>query len=569
MKIMGKRRKGNRNNNSKSRNSREFDKDKTSNYSKGSDGKSNYNQNSTTYTRTNTAKDNDPAWYGISGNLVSDYGKVGIAIPVGADVKSGNDDWNHFPDSIDTRHTIEPGVMALEIWPTVGSCDSMATGINLAAQKMMTFIRQQNGSVTKIYDPADLMTYCVAVDSAHMFMYWLQRAYGIVKQYSAINLYYPQALIEANNINFQSISGDNIKAFKGFIDKFTNAISQFPIPANLSYFARHAWLYQNVYTDVNATHSQIYMYVPGMFYKYSENDAEFVHLRIVEVGKSRSNYSLLTLDDLINIGESLITALQSAQDLAYIAGDILKAYGHANCIQLYELDDNYVVPLTYSPEVLSQIQNAIPLGRPALKGIYQNPSTGQLMYAGIENGGYAESNSGYLQTKPSSTPGPSRKKITFQHDDVTPDDIMVATRLTPALHDSKPTIDDPNTYVNLWEVGTEIVSYVSVVTRVYNSDTSTIHLHTINDNYQLEIIESDIVNSSMSVLYEISLISQFDWAPEFFLFNISSGKIAYRGSLFETNCTFVLDSERLQNLHEVATLSEWDIKYLDKPDLNK
>ena len=517
---------------------------------------------------TNLSADNDPSWYAANPQLLKDYASFPFGYPLGGDYPTEN--------TIYTRRV--PGVMAFKFFPSVGVATNETSPINVAMRKLYSFVRYAN-SGSKNYDAPDLMLYVLAVDSAHMFLEHLKRAYGVMLNYTAFNRYYPRALITAMGFDYDDIEA-NLANFRGYINQFAVKLNQLWIPAGFSLMKRHQWLCQHIYVDsADSYKAQTYLFVPGGFYKFVlKGDPVVGALQIAPF------QGMKTLTEVISLGNELLNPLITNEDIGIMAGDILKAYGAANTMQTFGIDENYRVLPEYSEEVMSAIENltlAMPTSTAAFD-VTQDTSIG---------GGFLISKPKLLQEfkKPNgSTLGTPPDNIIKNIADATfkplaysrmlnlhkanpePEDVIVATRgmvlVDPATVKKSSVTGSNLLFAAEAEVaccGTEL--FVAAI-MYYITDTG-INYTSVQSADWTVIDSSDIdaaTKSFSSLLSATAMAEQFDWHPIFDFCTLVGREQeyswAYPKAPFVDSDTFTfIDRDNLTNMHSVALLSEFTV----------
>lgn len=367
-----------------------------------------------------SGKPNDWRWYAQNEQLVRDY----ASYPFGAPLGKLFNEWSTW-----NQGTAFPGIMSLEFMPSVGYADSETAPINMAMRRLYSFVRHANSGASN-YDAPDLMLYMICVDSAIMFHEYLKRAYGVMRDYTEWNRYYPKALIKAMRMDFDSLE-ENLNDFRGYINQYAVKLSQLWIPNSMSYMARHAWMCQGIYTDGTTEKAQSYMYVPMAFYRFTL-DSEGVGSAVISTIKPVN-----TFKELIDYGNSLLNPMIANEDFGIMSGDILKAFGPSGIYKAQGITEDYQILPVYSAEVLSQIENCTIIGcnSPDFK-ITQTTAVGT-GYLVSRPTGYFSIN-GQTETSTVSDILQDTLKdalcekhlLNMHHSDVQATEVMVATRLS-------------------------------------------------------------------------------------------------------------------------------------------
>lgn len=382
---------------------------------------------------------NDPKWYLKNGalpksvaNFSFDYatGDKVVISPFGYRAGTAAD------DAAGTMHI--PGIGVIYTVPCVGRALDETDPVNVAAMDIYSNVRHANSGHAN-YDPPDLMIYLLAMDSIYTYWSWMTRLYGVCKTYSQTNRYIGDALITACGGDPNDLR-KHLAEFNAYINQFAIAASVLAVPANMSLFARHSWMYQNIYMDEDNPRAQFYLYAPAMLHKF-ELDAESkgmlkaipICMSTTDDGTSFLDYRKLTFDQITTIGDTMLQAALQQEDCGIMSGDIRKAYGVDQLWHFAQLDLNYAVAPIFSEEVLLQIHNSNFAGD--LIGYLDDSVTPMVAKQDVTTGlsitqraGIGE---GALRFFPilGAAPGSYHTKIldTWK-DDTSPEAILVATR---------------------------------------------------------------------------------------------------------------------------------------------
>nr|DAG68955.1 MAG TPA: capsid [Picobirnaviridae sp.] len=389
------------------------------------------------------SKDNDWRWYAQNEQLLKDTASFSYNYPLGSLVQrtaTGK-------EPVDT--TAIPGIMAVHVSPAFGGSDSRTSPINVAMRNIYSFVRHANSGHTN-YDAPDLAIYLMAMDSCYSFLSYLRRIYGVAMTFSYTNRYYPTAIVNAMDVNFEDIHR-NLADFRAYINSLAVKVGSMCVPASMAYFARHMWMYEGYYLDSNQDKAQTYLYVPDGFYQYTlDTDAAGMlkfkplmpfgyHIRSRNISNAAD--TLLTYQQLHDYGDALLEPILQSEDMNIMSGDILKAFGKENLYMVQMIPENYTVLPTYNEEVLNQINNATLVGQYVPESSAVGTNIGQLNQS---------TDKGYLFNKVMTyvtsfgiskldieavnwSAFTAKQLINFDHGDVTPADTMVASRLTHSM----------------------------------------------------------------------------------------------------------------------------------------
>lgn len=285
-------------------------------------------------------------------NIIKDAASIHYALPTGANL-----DFTGTGMSRSTSDYAIPGVMAVELVPTIGVAQSPTDPINIAATQVDSFVRHAN-SGSRNYGSGDIMQYLLAMGSVYSFITHLRRIYATAQLFTYGNKYYPNTLLAAMGVNPADVYS-NMATFRMGIRMIITKAAQFAVPLGMTFFDEQENLFRDVYVESpNSIKDQLYLFVPAGFYKMNWKKAslEFVRYPKSEASINYAAPELYTVQELLDFGNLLIDTILGNDDLGTMNGDIQKAYGDA-LKKLVMLDDNEQLNLVYDPLVLEQIQN--------------------------------------------------------------------------------------------------------------------------------------------------------------------------------------------------------------------
>lgn len=432
----------------------------------------------------NKGRRNDVSWYIADQQLLKDTASLPFTYALGGRLELGT--WAR-----DINKTAVPGIMAIMTSPTYGWSNDSNSPINVASRKLMTYLRHSNSGRTN-YDAPDLMLYLMAMDSAHMFLAWMKRVYGILSTYNPQNRYYPQAAVYATGANYEDLIV-HMADFRAFINTFALKLSSMCIPNDFGYLNKHRWLYEGIYSDKPIAKAQTYMYTPNhrnwpvftleqdstgslvtLFLYMSRHYEElspgtveysiFTKLESInDCGDSSEGYIFdrdpgiytFTLNEIRAIGNMIMDPILDEQDFVIMSGDILKSYGDGGVQKTEGITETYSVVPGYNSLVLDQIQNTSLMGcmKPAYIYVDEDGSetidwnfpTGAALLRQTASGTYPYLPNGTLTSTPvfnhpygfgaklldaGANIWLTDRIITFENDAPVPEQIMEATRLS-------------------------------------------------------------------------------------------------------------------------------------------
>lgn len=538
---------------------------------------------------------NDPNWYNENKQLVDDAAKIAFGPTLGTP-QSAYDTYLGRPGS-GARQAV-PGHMAIYFVKTVGNTSDGATApINVAAKKLYAFVRHAN-SGSRNYDSVDLMQYVIAIDELNTMLAWGCKIYSLLNTAKMENFYYSQGILENEHVDYGDFV-NHISDLRAYINCSIIKAHAFAIPQEWSITKRHVWLVSSIFKDADVKRSQEYTFVPLEYKVYDDTDGN-LDARYV-TGTPGVDYFIpgeqnLTYADYTGIIDAMIEALTGSEDIGIMSGDILKAYGGAeNLFELKTIPEDFHIESVHSMEVLSQISGATLIGLPQsidTLDIYQdNSGATSLLYQGsatssiyklspifkpfaafeFEAKGYSFPSSYALNALDESV-----VPINMYKDDVTPDDVMVATRLTVPYTQTVPTTASNAGAILPQSWGTEICCFASVCQYSKTAATSVSQSPTRGAAFSREPYASQQLIAVASTTGSVSFISpyyaqttttvveqisKFDWAPRIRLVEWvqsapATSSIVTLGEVYDlANYAFVTKQE-LDKMNLVAVMAQ-------------
>nr|AVX53455.1 putative capsid [Marmot picobirnavirus] len=314
---------------------------------------------------------NDPKWYGADPSLVRDSASIPFSWAIGTPIDLENPNLVDLPSG--QEFTI-PGICTLDVIPCVSRSINIASPLNVASMAVYAHVRYAN-SGSSVYDAPDLMLYLMSMTQIYSYIAFLQRTYGLATLYSQRNRYMPQALLQAEGVDAKDVQ-QHLADFRYGINVLINKAAALAVPADMSIFQRHAFLFQNVYTEGPSVKDQLYMYNPRGFYLYDFDQDGAGMLKYVNFTKPTP----YTVEELLDFGNNMLSRILYSEDLNIMSGDIIKVYGTAGLIKLVPLNTEYPIVPLYDPMVLEQFKNATVCFNPGGLDVYQDGSKGFLVF---------------------------------------------------------------------------------------------------------------------------------------------------------------------------------------------
>ena len=284
-----------------------------------------------------TPSTNDLSWYSKYPELLSGAAQIDYNLPQGI--------------PIDAINQTLPGFIKLTVVPGIPVTTNKSDPVNISGTNTYLYINKGKSN-NRPYDPVDLTRLEIATAQIFSYVNWMQRIYGLATLYSTRNQYVPEPIITTMGVNFNNLVR-NMANFRSGINQYIRKIAALVLPSEreVPYFARIAFLFNNVYIESASIKDQMYFYNPAGFFKYSatENNLQFQELPKLENG--------MTYEDMLIYADSLIEDFFGDTDVATMCADIYNAYGD-NIIKVSILPEDYTCVPVVDKVVLEQILNA-------------------------------------------------------------------------------------------------------------------------------------------------------------------------------------------------------------------
>lgn len=489
--------------------------------------------------------DNDYTWYTKYPQLFDNVSGANYGVQVGSQLN-----WYPgalTPDSLFFNATAA-GICAIHYIPTLGAANqNIASPLNKVGAQLYATMRRELGSTAQ-YDATDITLYLGAMDSAYLLYELGVKIYGMLQMASPFNNYFLENLLKANCVDFESFS-KNMSNFRSVLNQYAIFLSSRLVPADFDIFRRHAFLLQNMFTDSNTAKAQIYTYVPDGYYSYVEATEGPGYLKFTPFAYAGNPTTTLTFQQWSSAINGMYESLIGSTDIDQMSADIGKAFSDS-LFTLQLVNEDYITPIGYSKEALSQIENSI------LCGYAQNTAIGETGYNYFDiyqtidlprSPRLIQNTSFYMGGGITSAAMVnvqkwcvSRKLVNFHWMNPSKEDLIVATRNVPGALSQIGT----TTRIQATNYGTELCTYADFIYLDGAGDLKDIYCGSI------------VTSATPQVLLEVaSLWSQFDWAPKLWL--SSATNVAELVMLCDLDMYAMLDELQLSALNMNAVLSEF------------
>lgn len=536
------------------------------------------------------SKSNDWRWYALNEQLLVDSASYPFTYPLGNPI-------NYGPSGLDANNWAIPGICTIDITPTPGYSMDPNSPVNICARKQYSDIRKANSGSAN-YDSPDLMIYYLALDSMYMMLSYFKRVYGVMMTYNPVNRYAPKAIVESMGIDFDDIA-NNLADYRAMLNTYIIKTSSMSIPNNMSYMAKHRWMFEGIYKDQDINKAQLYLYKPHGYFVYDLDDDSAGMLRFYKYGytkggAARGKLTVAKIDELLAEIIDPILYGYGAQDFNIMSGDIIKAYGRENCLTMEQIPIEYAVLPAYDEEVLDQIQNLTLCGTLNLSSDTNLPSDAVQNIVQDSTKGYLKYSPWFMNRVPFSG-NPVRpatvttiagdncftadKIITFDRDVVKPEHTMVASRLTNTADKVHYLGSYYAQYLHYRTLGSEVANIAAIwryelvdgvmqLVSMRNFDMSCTFLNIIPDISSTPVLT--VVNSVKDMYDKMNqLMTELGYFHRHFPVAVTAGIVdeatgdwyfdSFNGFFFDVNNYTILREQDLIQMSTAALMSEFDV----------
>lgn len=495
---------------------------------------------------------NEPSWYNSNDRLVQDSVKIPFTNQLGRPIEMGSDPLFNGIYSI-SDYTV-PGIMVLNMVNTPGIARNASDGVNLAASMIFQKMRKDLSTYAS-YSAADVILYCLGIDSIFSQYANIARLFGLCGAYSAYNLYAPRDLICAA-YGFTYSEFDNIiKNLNDYRARFNNLIfkaSTLYLPVDFTIISRHSWLYSNYFLDTVGKKSQMYIHRMKGFHKLNETlSNNGTALEYIE--------HATTLSGLLDEFAVCIEMYRNSDSMLKIAADMRRAFQESSSWQLAYVDETFLIPpMPMDDHLRNQVHNLdiFPTGAyDEIKGKATNPEQSLL---GTWNIGQ-DVNKNIVIFQPqiikaktdidhyqAFAPLMCNKILDFNHEEVTSDDILEATRNVLRCYASEVGTD---VHIGPTSCGADICVGLDIIQRS-DSDTAPRIMH----------FDSSRLNFEGRHIDFFSAMECFASAPYLFSFVLNNeGHVVGSEPFCEFDNYTVVDPNVINTINNVVMCNMWSI----------
>lgn len=520
---------------------------------------------------------NDPIWHEPQAGLI----KSTCSIPFN-EIPGLPIDPNYVKSELKGAYFLVPGILTFDILPTFGKNADAKSPYNQAMFNEYNWLRQAT-SGTSYYQAADLGIVQGAIMSAYSCYAEMCRVYGCLGNFNPLNNYTPQSVVRALGFNYNSLVSNKAQ-FRTQINLFADALHKVCLPLDIKYMDRQLTLLNHLYMDGESVKSQYYVFRALRYYKFVEANPTTPEtipssLTLVSYPDPIGNAGI-TYEQCVDMIDTLMAPLMNNTLVQKVSAETLKAFGVGKLYTVHPIDETYTVTPVYSKEILSQIENAQIIGATSVEANITQDLTN------LETGSFVKSS--YILSNLDVAPGVASKSMTYSadwnpwtsfqmsnyivnmhHENVTPEDVMEATRLmgvTLINADSQL----GKIYYAIDECPSEVVLNCHVWTMLENGNISQSsvrqNLMTLRYNGQTSAVAYNHTADLMT-------LSAFDWHPKVWTIAIDLSKddydqsiiykptsISINGIMLDYENYTTVSQEQMQLINRVSTLGLFKIR---------
>lgn len=480
---------------------------------------------------------NDPSWYNLNKQLVSDAASLSYHTPLTTALSANNlstNTTNPRASAVCLKVQLSPGIGGYDLAGRPSGDSLYNSSVRVAAQNLYAWVRHANSGASN-YEASDLMMYLLAMDAAYAMYAWGRSIYRMANSATSYNFTWLEDIASATGVNLSDFRS-NLANMRTFLNLCATRLNALSVPNNMPYFNRHIWMFSNIFKDSDVDRCSYYVFFPNSRGVYIPSQARINYYALPTV---------MNFQQFVGAMNEIINVLMSDEDIGIISGDIRKAYGSSNLFIIESTPvDDYVEPF-YSEEVLTQISGATLCGE-LLEGSYDICQT----YNGyIYQGSYVDGATSipaldklYPNVSTLGTTGYQHEGwiINMYKNDPTPDDNMVATRLMAQVNYT--TISQVN-YRLVTLAGSEFIT-TAIIVGYLEGNTRTSY-----DVYDFHGFETGIS----------AYLPQLDWFPQFAYNMLPESPASFMYYVSDLSNYAVITTEQLRNMHNVALMSLYAI----------
>lgn len=393
-------------------------------------------------------------------------------------------------------------------------------GATTASLRNFLKLSGSNAKTTN-YAPQDVTILVLAIASLLLMISFIRRVFGVAYFFNYRNRTYPEKLLKMMGVDAADLN-TNLADYRTRFNKLLAIAQQICFPSDIMLFNKCATMFDAIYLDdADSNLAQTYLLAPYSLWIFDEvYNSNGAGLRTVyPTGTANAP---VPMSQILNLFESMISALLTSTSLNYIYSDVMRCVQKGyitNVIKFETIPENYAAPIGYNEEVKDWMHNATILGVPLATSdqyttglLYPTltPDNDVSCAAGINKVLYhpqfkVNNNSGYTRL------------IDFDHDVIKIEERVRATRYAQRYTTVKTSGNE--FYTNELALNDSYIVLMQI----------TADGQTITDYYSNN---PAVPSAGSTVARRADNLSKFDWAPLMYYMELDSNKEITRADIF-------------------------------------
>jgi len=269
-------------------------------------------------------------------------------------------------NGVASAKVIRTSVMRLLFTLSIGVCDKESDGFQAEIRKLYLAMKRKYRGLNT-YETADLAYVILAITSFFLWLCKGERIYGVLNYYAIQNRDVPYTLVRALGIDYKDFNS-HLADFRAGLNYLITRAQSLCLPNGISALERWFFLESNIFKDSEGARSAYYVFDIDEVFMFSGTYADTGSAAIgFDYTKNLTASDMMEVSEYLSIGEELIEALLTDDDVTLILGDVVSYFtnpssGVIDVMGMNIVPENYTVVPGYSEEVLEQVHNCSFIG---------------------------------------------------------------------------------------------------------------------------------------------------------------------------------------------------------------
>nr|QXV86471.1 capsid protein [Rat picobirnavirus] len=481
---------------------------------------------------------NDYRFYAYDEQIAKDIGSIPYALLAGApapfQIQSG-------PSSNAIDNSIIGSIAQINYACVPGVTTSKASGVNMAAVQLYTYIRHEN-SGAKNYEAADVMMYILAMSDIYAHAIEAKRALATASYIPIVNKSFPDVALQVMGFDAADIRG-NFAQYRGRLNLLISKLNSFAVPSYFKVFSRRGFIAANIFGDSDSERGQFYIYRRYLYYTWDTTSSTS--------GTQLTPHPVSTVDGVITLGsfldqlDQMLSSMFLDTDALTMSGDILKAFPNSELFKMDYLTEDTTLRPILDEDALAQIENMVTASSYYLGDSMDWLSTPAISMMTITQSNQIISfNPVYTYSNGSPVTYCMRQYV-FNSHKVTPDyrDTLEWSRCMTMPKIVRNSTTNSGGQIG-WSFGCEFITKMELFT--YNRDGDGVVMKHL-------IAQLQTGNSSTMTVGRMALLDQYDWHP--FIYEVGTPGTSAMFIGGDMKMYARVDFDTINAIHDVANAS--------------